>query len=364
MKILFVITGLGTGGAERQVVDLANRLVELNHIVTICFFTGRASSYEISRKVEVIGLNIKKNLLGIIYLYYHVNKIIRSLKPDIVHSHMIHANIMTRLVRLSCTIPRLICTAHSSYEGGRLRMLAYRLTDFLADLSTNVSVEAVSAFEAAGAVKRGRMVPVYNGVDIERFRSSERVRKELRRTHRVCDDEKVILAVGRLSVAKDYPNLLHAFAKLSREFNDIKLWIVGDGELRERLEELAISLNVNSNVRFWGVQSNVADWMNAADIFVLSSAWEGFGLVVAEAMACQKLVVASDSGGVKEVLGDYGFMIPPHDSNALAAALKKAIILGLHESNELGLRARERIVENYSLDNAVLRWLRIYKDSA
>jgi glycosyltransferase involved in cell wall biosynthesis len=360
MKILFVITGLGVGGAERQVVDIADRLVGLGHDVKIAYLTGSALTRPNSGKVEVIGFQMKKTVGGFLNAYFGISELIRSFAPNVVHSHMVHANILTRLVRLTCSIPRLVCTAHSTNEGGKLRMLGYRLTSFLADVSTNVSAEAVSAFEAQGAVAPGRMLAIPNGIDVERFRSSEVNRIKIRRREGVADDEKVIIAVGRLTEAKDYPNLFLAFADVLLVTNNVRLWIIGDGDLRCNLMGEVDRLGFANKVNFYGVQSRVSEWMNGADVFVLSSAWEGFGLVVAEAMACEKVVVATDAGGVKEVLGDCGFLVPPADSNALSKALLQALALPRNDAQTWGATGRQRVLTHFSLDCVVQRWLDVY----
>lgn len=363
MKILFVITGLGVGGAERQVVDIADRLVALGHVIKIAYLTGPALVRPHSLEIDIIGFQMQKTASGFIRAYFGLKKLIQSFGPDVVHSHMIHANILTRVVRLTCRIPRLVCTAHSTNEGGKLRMLGYRLTAPLADVSTNVSIEAVAAFEAQGAVAPGSMLAVPNGIDTERFQPSDSARVEFRRREGISEDEKVIIAVGRLNQAKDYPNLFRAFADVLRSIGKVSLWIVGDGELRANLVEEVARNGITEKVKFLGVQSNVADWINAADVFTLSSAWEGFGLVVAEAMACKKVVVATDAGGVKEVLGNCGYLVPIRNSNALSAALKEALRLPTEAAGSLGQAARERIISCYSLDNTVKRWCSIYEEA-
>lgn len=362
MKILFIITGLGVGGAERQVVDVADALSERGHEIRICYLTGPALTIPKSQGIELIGLQMKKSVRGFIKAYLSLRRIIRYFEPDVVHSHMFHANIITRLVRLTMYIPRLICTAHNTNEGGKFRMLAYRMTGRLADVSTNVSEEAVLAFETKGAVAPGAMIPVENGIDTVRFHPSIASRTALRKKNKVDDNTKVIVAVGRLSPAKDYPNLLQAYVDVLQKFDNTLLWIIGEGGLKNVLIEEAIKLGISDHVHFLGIQENVEDWLNAADIFVLSSAWEGFSLVVAEAMACEKVVVATDAGGVKEVLGDAGYLVPPRNPIALAEALKQALTLNSYEVKAIGKKARERVVKLYSLERVVTRWLEIYGD--
>lgn len=273
---------------------------------------------------------------------------------------MVHANLLCRLVRLCVCIPRLVCTAHSTNEGGRLRMLLYRLTNCLADVSTNVSHEAVAAFEALGAVPRGSMLAVPNGIDCERFRPDAMTRRQVRRTAGVDDNQRIVLAVGRFDLAKDYPNLLHAFERLADKIPETRLWIAGDGPLRSRMEGLCNELGLSGIVCFLGARDDVPDLMRAADVFVLSSAWEGLPLVLGEAMASSLIAVATDCGGVREVLGDAGFLVPPRDSVALSRALEQSLAFSPEEALALGSRARERILTQYSLEKTVEAWERIY----
>ncbi len=360
MKILFVITGLGVGGAERQVVDLADRFALGGAEVAIAYLTGDASVLPTHPAVRLHGFGIRHSLSGLTRAYAALRRLIREFRPDVVHSHMVHANLLARLVRLTAPMPRLICTAHSSDEGGKLRMLAYRLTDALADLSTNVSASAVAAFEAKGAVPKGRMLAVVNGIDTDRFHPDEALRGATRRAEGRNEHDRIILAVGSLTAVKDYPTLLRAFAKIEPGGHPLHLWIVGAGPLRAQLEALAAELGVRASVRFFGVRFDTAALYNAADVCTLASLWEGFGLVVAEAMASGKVVVATDCGGPAEVLGGCGSLVPPGDPQALAAALFRALALDPQQRARLGAQARERVLEQYSLQRCVRLWRRLY----
>lgn len=141
------------------------------------------------------------------------------------------------------------------------------------------------------------MLAIPNGVDTERFKPDPVARAALRSSEGLDEQDELILAVGRLVEAKDYQNLLHAFSILSESRPKAKLWIVGDGPQNQFLADLSGSLGLDHAVKFLGVRSDVDKIYNAADLYVLSSAWEGFGLVVAESMATEKLVVATDCGG-------------------------------------------------------------------
>ncbi|GGQ33944.1 glycosyltransferase [Shewanella litoralis] len=360
MNILLIITGLGMGGAETQVCNLADQFSELGHQVLLISMTGEIVNKPVSNSVQVVTLKMKKNLFGFCSAYLRANRLIKSFNPDVVHSHMVHANLFARLLRLSVRIPKLISTAHSSNEGGFIRMFAYRLTDPLCDLSTNVSQEAVDISVKRGAFVHKRIVAVHNGVDTERFRFNILSRKMKRCELGLSDDITLLLAVGRLTEAKDYPTLLKALRIVIQSGNKVKLAIIGTGEEQQKLSKMAVELGINDHIHFLGLRHDVHEWMSAADMFVLSSAWEGFGLVVAEAMSCERLVIATDCGGVKEVVGRAGILVSSKNTTALSQGLMEGLALSSDSVAEFGALARERIVELYSLRTQSLRWLCLY----
>lgn len=359
MKILFVITSLGMGGAEHVVTNLADELSNQGHKVKIAYLTGELLVTPRNNNIEVInlGLNSPKNLLN---SYLLLRSIIKNFDPDVVHSHMYHANILTRLTRLSIKTPKLISTSHSNNEGGLLRMITYRITDSLTDMSTNVSKTAVDAFVNKGAVPEKRMTHIVNGIDTNTFNYNESERIKLRKKLSISDTQ-VILAVGRLEAAKDYPNLLKAIAILKAKRKDFKLLIVGDGSLKDDLTMLRSELKLEGFIEFLGIRRDIPALMSASDVFVLSSAWEGFGLVVAEAMACERVVVATNCGGVSEVVGSEGFLVEPRNSILLAKELNKALDLSDDERSLIGLAARKRIINHYSLEANVDAYLKLYR---
>ncbi|POV85657.1 glycosyl transferase [Aeromonas sp. ASNIH8] len=360
MKLMLIITGLGMGGAERQVCDLADQFTAKGHKVLLISMTGEAVNRPLSSKIDVSELNMAKTPIGFIKAYWQARQLIKQFKPDVVHSHMVHANLFSRLLRLSVRIPKLICTAHNTSEGGRGRMLAYRITDKLCDISTNVSQEAVDAFVSLGAVPTERMLAMHNGIDTSRFTYNHDSREALRAQLKLAADSLLILSVGRFNVQKDYPNLLSAFSQLPGELSRTQLAIIGTGEEQAKIEAMATKLGLLPRVHFLGLQHDVHKWMSAADVFVLSSAWEGFGLVVAEAMACERVVVATDCGGVKEVLGECGILVPAKNSIALSQGLLQGLSLSHAAAKAQGKLARERVIQNYSLEAATNRWLELY----
>ncbi|WP_439258765.1 glycosyltransferase [Lonepinella sp. BR2930] len=358
MRIMFVITGLGMGGAERQVCDLADKLSELGHTVAIITLVDNHSVLPHQQGVEIIPLKMNKTITSFVQALFKARKIIKQYQPDVIHSHMVHANIFSRLLRLVTQIPYLICTAHNTNEGGKIRMLAYRLTDFLCDLTTNVSQEAVDCFINKKAVAKNKIRLMYNGININNFKFSPQNRK-LIRDELGIQDEFLFLAVGRLTAQKDYPNLIHAFNLLNEP--NAKLAIVGDGDLRTEIHTLASNSPLAQNIHFLGIRKDIPMVLSAADAYVMSSAYEGFPLSIIEAMANGKVIITTDCGGVKEALGTAGFLVSPQNAEALAVKMKEVLTLSDSQRNIIGNNALTRVSELFSMESIVDQWLAIYQ---
>ncbi|MGI6285991.1 glycosyltransferase [Neomoorella humiferrea] len=361
---MFIITGLNYGGAEMQLVRLAIQLKARGwKVMVVSMLLPVAYVEELKAAgIPVTSLGMRRGVPDPRALF-RLARILRRERPQVVHSHMVHANILARLVRPLVKVPVLVCTAHSFDEGGHYRELAYRFTDFLCDLTTQVSHAGLERYVRVGAVPRPKIRFVPNGVDIERFRPNPEARVRLR--HELnFDNAFVWLAVGRFEEAKDYPNMLRAFAKVLRSGKNAILLIAGQGTLKDEAESLALELGIARSVRFLGVRQDVPDLMNAADAYVMSSAWEGMPMVLLEAGAVGLPVVATDVGGNREVVLDTrsGFLVPPKDSDALACSMLQLMDMYPEERRRMGQVARAHIEANYSLERVVDQWEALYRE--
>lgn len=312
-RVMLVTTGLGLGGAEVQVVQLARRLTERGWVVQVVSLIEPGGLADELREVGIPVASLQmRSPASLAPGALRLVRLLWAWRPDVVHAHMFHANLLCRLVRPLAPIPVLICTAHSTYEAGSgvknkrevtWRERAYRISDFLCDVTTQISEAGLRRYVAVGAVNPRKVRVVRNGIDTGTFSPSAGAREQLRRELGV-ERTFVWLAVGRLAAPKDYPTLLRAVALLKDR--GLVLLIAGEGQLRGDLENLAHALGVDGQVSFLGVRRDMPRLMSAADAFVLSSVWEGSPLVVAEAMACELPVVATDVGGVPELLDGGG----------------------------------------------------------
>jgi len=353
----YLTTALQIGGAEKVVFDLATGMTARGHDVRITsLIAPTAYMSELNLfgvEVRSIGIDRSRKDIGhVASALYAYRCELGARRPQIVHAHMVHANLFGRAAVAFQSSLRLICTIHNTYEGGRLRDLAYRLTNWASDLDTTVSEAATRRFVSDHVLPPGTLT-VYNGVDVPVP------------APRASADRSVFrwLAVGRLEPQKDYPSLLAAMAQVP----NATLTIAGDGALRASLEVQARELGIVDRVTFLGTRSDMPEQYASHDGYVLSSAWEGFGLALAEAMALGLPVVATRSGGPSEIIGEgsaCGLLVPASDASALAAAMNAVTRLPQEARAEMGRHGRNRIMRLFSRDAMLDRWELIYDQVA
>ncbi len=365
MRILFLSTSMGMGGADKQLLSAAQELRARGHEVFIVSLTplGAMGLEARAAGIPTESLEMRRGFpdpRGMARLL----RMIRTWRPDVLHSHMVHANLMARAARLFVSIPAVVSTIHNIYEGGRLRMMAYRVTNGLVDHMTIVSDAAAERFIKERIVPRELLTVVANGVDTDEFSRLPAGTRESMRESLELGREFAWLAVGRFEIAKDYPNMLRAFATVRERSPQAILLLVGKGSLQGETEALVETLGLSGSVRFLGVRSDVPEIMTAADGYVMSSAWEGMPMVLLEAAAAGLPIVSTIAGGNQEVVRDEesGFLVPPRDSEALAVAMLRLMELPEAQRRSLGELGREHIRSHYGLTRVAERWEDLYRE--
>lgn len=344
MRIVYMLTSLGIGGAEKQAIQIAERMAIRGHEVAFIVLRSPQEK-EWPARLPVISLNIGMSYSGAPRGLLQATRHLRALQPDLLHSHTFPANMMARTLRAIGTAPPVITTIHNIYEGGAHRDLAYRLTDRLSSHTTTVSRAIADRCIQIKAVPQNRCSVITNGIDTEEFSPSARSieSKKIR-----PEAEKFVwLAAGRDVPAKDFNNLLAAFQVVRREMPNAELWIAGQPSNHRQ--------NTN-DVRWLGVSTDMQATFAACDAFVLSSAWEGMPLVIGEAMSMETPVVTTDVGGVRELLGDSGVLVPSHNSAALAQGMLRITRMSEADRHMMGTAARARIVQHFDMNAKADEW--------
>lgn len=362
MRIVYVLASLGVGGAERQVLALAARMADRGHAVALMVLRARLAE-EWPTAIPVVRLEMHRSPLSVAQGLLRGRRFLRKFAPDIVHSHSFHANFVARLLKILVPAPVVLSTIHNVYEGGRARMLAYGLTDGLSRRTTAVSAAAAERFVRMKAVPPNKIVVVTNGIDRTEFTPDPERRTRMRAGMGV-GEEFIWIAAGRIVPAKDYPNLLRAFALVRDAWPQAQLWIAGEGDPMgaKRADGIVVERGLIQLARWLGLRRDMPALLDAADGFVLASSWEGMPLAVGEAMAMEKPVVATDVGGVRELVGDAGVVVAAGDPDALAGKMLAVMRLSGEDRQGLGRAARERIASHFSMDARADQWEAFYRE--
>ena len=318
MKILHVITSLQTGGAETLIVNLLPRFRALGHEVGLVVFNGERTALMERLEQECPECKIYK--FGKSYYNpWYIIKLIRIMrKYDVVHTHNSSPQFFAAIANLLCS-KKLVTTEHSTNNRKRQQGGLIRIVDkwIYRQYHKVICISEVAEKMLRGYLRNtngNAICTINNGVDVEKFYNSKPI-KELQ------TERFVVVMVAGFREAKDQDTLIRTMSLLSKE--QYELWLVGDGDRREKLQLMVDSLQLQEQVRFLGLRTDVQNILKSADIVVMSSHWEGLSLSNIEGMASGKPFVASDVDGLREVTKNYGLLFPHGDAEALAEIIEK-----------------------------------------
>lgn len=365
-RVLLLSTSMGIGGgAEEQVMQLALELSRRGwrtRLVSMLPNEGMPDDFR-SSGIAVDDLGMSAGIPDPRALP-RLLRVVREFRPDILHTHMTHANLLGRIARLFARVPALVSTLHGfkmygvNHRFTMFRELGHRLTDPLAERTTAICEAAARSYLASHSAPAEKLLALPNGLDTSVFRPDAEARHRLRAELGL--DGFVWLAAGRLERPKNYPLMLRAFAQQAGG----TLVICGVGSQEPLLRRVIAELGVESRVRLLGLRHDMPAIMNAADAFVLSSDTEGLPMVVLQASATGLPMVATDVGGNAEVIrhGETGLLTPPGDEPALAAAMRQVAALDGAQRAAWGEAARRHTVSRYDLRVVADRWEALYSE--
>jgi glycosyltransferase involved in cell wall biosynthesis len=353
LKILFLARQLNIGGAERQLVILANELASRGHDVVIAsYYPGGALSAKVDKsRVRLISLG-KRSRWDLFSLYFKVIKVMRQERPDIFHGWMHTQNLVATFVRVFFPRVKLFwCVRSSNLEMVQdfVERTQVWLQSRLSAFADCIVVNSMAGLEhtVSSGVAREKMLFIPNGIDTNVFYPDEAEGKKVRADWGVDASTKIIGKVARYDPIKNHPLFLKAAARIAAEYPNVRFVCVGHGAASyiAQLKELARTLGIEDRVMWIDARPDVRAVYNALDVFCSASLSEGFPNVIGEAMACGRHCVVTDVGDSKLVVGALGIAVPSDDVDALTAALRQK----LEAKETLNLRARQRILENFTV---------------
>ncbi len=366
LKVIHIIGGGEFGGAERHILNLAGAINTRAVELTVCClfeapFAGIAANAGINAVAVPMSNKFDFKIIG------KLAGTIRSGDFDLVHTHGVRANLMGRLAARRSGKRKVVTTVHSLLEmdyPGLLNRLAGTLSERATREGTDHFITVSRGLKdqlVRGGVTESKISVIYNGIPMDGFGVIQE-RGSARRKLGLAPGEPLVGIVARLHPVKGHRFFLAAAREVLAQRPDTRFIIVGDGPSRHALEALAARMGVTGRVLFTGFVEDVYSLMNDLDLLVISSLWEGFGLTAVEAMALGVPVVATEAGGLPEVVlhGETGLLAPPADS----AALAKNILWMLEHPGEAAVMTKkggENVHERFSAAVMARRTEELYR---
>ena len=373
MKVVHIITGLGDGGAEHVLFKICKYDIANKHIVISLTGPGKYFSLLSKLGIKVYFLNIR---FFSIHKFIFLIKLLRSLKPDIVQTWLVHADFLGSIAARLAGINNILWNVrYSNIEIGKAKLTTILIIKILSILSyvipkfiIIVSKKAKKIYEIAGYNKRlFKFIP--NGYDLSILKINKLQKKNFRKNIKIKKNIPLIGNVARYDPQKDHLNLLNALSLIREKNINFFCVLVGYNVNQNNIDLISEikKLRLSNHVKLLGQNDNISKVMNGLDIHVLSSSYgEGFPNVVAESMACGTPCIVTDVGDSTLIIGKTGWVVPPKNSIKLAKAIEKALYeKSTNKWNKRRNKARLRIKKNYDISKMVKLynnvWSKVYK---
>lgn len=325
-KAVHIISNLSLGGAQTLLFDIISYLnlkndIE-NYVVTID--SGEYMSKFFDKGFNVIDLKEK----GLINpkIYFKLMKTLKKLKPDIVHTHLNKADFYGRIAAKHAGVPLILSTCHNystTHTGADInkKSLFDYIDNFVIKYTDSYMI-AISQLVYKYLINRNpkfksKTEVIYNGVNTgkEKYKLNESEQEIFREENKLNKNDFVILISGRLEKQKGQLFFLNSAKEIIKGNKEIKVLILGEGSLKNEIENFIKENSLNDQIKLLGFKKETEKYVEISDLICVPSLWEGFGLVIIEAMIKSRIVLASDVGGIPEIITDNvnGFLFRSND---------------------------------------------------
>ena len=356
IKVMILIPSLGMGGAENIVINIAKYINKKKFDLKIVSLYSMDKCVDKYRKIieeykiPVLFLSKKEGLD--INTLFKLLLIIKKEKPDVVHSHL-YACIYALVPEFICRVPGRFHTVHNMALKElptmyiKIMKFAYH---FMHIIPIAINGEVKKSIKQCYGLHNDQIPIVYNGVDIKNFYKKE---KEI--------EGITLINVGRFSPQKNHILLIKCFYEVIKSNQDVKLVLVGDGECKDIIQKEVSRYRIADKIYFAGNVSNVEDYLAIADIFVMTSDYEGLPLSVIEAMAAGVPVISTKAGGVVELIQNQenGILVDVGDDKGIVEAIKE-LCNDSQKRKKMGKQARNSVAK-YSVENMIRQYEDLYE---
>ncbi len=356
MKVLHIINNLNTGGAEKLIVDSVPLYIKKGIHTDILLLQDKQTLFR--KNLEKQNIKIKTLTKKSLYNPFLIFKIIPYLKKyDVIHAHLFPTLYWVVLAKIfSFSKTPIIYTEHSTNNKRRNNFIFKHIDRFIYSKLSKIGCISQGTFDnlSKHLGSKKKLSVINNGIVLDSFNSEEVKRKALDYNF-FTEDDFTLIQVSSFREQKDQKTLIRSLKILP---SNVKLLLVGDGYLRNENEKLVKDLQLENRVNFLGNRSDIPELMNYADVVVLSSIYEGFGLVVVEGMASGKPVIASNVSGVKEIVENYGLLFEVGSEKDLAEQIKSLMNKEIYHKVSTACEKRGK---EYSIDKMIDDYIKIYK---
>lgn len=370
-RIVFIITGLSTGGAEIMLLKVLERLDRQRFAPHVISLTTLG---ELAPRIAALG--IPMNALGMksglpsLSGFLRLVKILKRLNPDVVHTWMYHADFLGGLAaRLAGVSAVGWCIRNSNLDKDKAKFSTRAVVSLCALSSKWVPSRILSCSEKARQihVMRGyvaeKMIVVPNGFDLTRFKPDSDARHQIRTELGITEQTPLVGLIGRFDPQKNHVGFFEAAGILHRRMPQVHFVLAGqDIDMRNASLMQAITHEgVLANTHLLGLRNDIPELMAAVDVLASSSYGEAFPNVLGEAMACGVPCAVTDVGDSAYIVGDTGRVVASGDMTGLAAALEELLALPPPEKTALGERAHARVAEHFEIGSVVQQYAGFYE---
>ena len=369
--IIWMIDSLGPGGAEQLMPTILKHLKDAGLNIRVCALQVRlgnpiASELErIRLPVDVVPIPNLRHPLNLFRILHYL----RTHRPIIVHTQLEFADILGTIAAKILGIPT-VTTLHTldsfaakKFSPWRLRLRWFVLRIFC-DQIIAVSEKTRLHHLQSGKLNSDKVITLYNGVDISRFKSIDKSqRMKIRQALNLPLDNPIIITVAVLRELKGIQNMIKALPSILEQIPNAHYLIVGDGAYGASLQDLVATLSIQDCVTFAGHRTDIPALLACSDLFVLPTLKDALPTVLIEALAAEKPVVASAVGGVPEIIENEvnGLLVPPDDPSSLAKACLQ-IMKNKEQTKQIILAGSEIVQQRFSIDVQIEKLRKVYEE--